>query len=231
MTEMARRFLRQKSRSTGTMVLVALLVFGATSMLAPSGGAAPVGGLGIVVLLVLGAACVSRDASGGALQMILVRPIRRTEYLFGRYFGLIAAFVLFLVITAVFTLISRGLWYRGAAPLSASAFSSNLGASVLMAVQIAAVLLFFSTFLPGYGDAAAVVVLYMLLSLQTSSAAFNRLASGLRREILPSVAWEKVFAGETPALADAGRAALATALFLCAAAVVFARREFAYGQD
>ena len=59
-------------------------------------GGSPGGG-GYVALIVLAAASVSRDASSGALQMILARPIRRTDYLFGRYLGIVLAFLVFTV--------------------------------------------------------------------------------------------------------------------------------------
>lgn len=228
---MIRRFLRQKSRNAGTLVVLGLLCLFSALALASSGKA---GGpsSGMFALIVLAAAAVSRDASSGALQMILARPIRRTDYLFGRYLGILAAFAAFLVVTGLVALVMKHAWLRsGAPPLTARALLENVGFGALWAAPAAAVLLFFSTFLPGYGDVIAFLTLQMLLSLHTSVAWLEKVVTALRREILPSVRWDRVFTGDPAALAEAGRAALAAAVFLTAAAFLFSRREFGYGRD
>ena len=58
----------------------------------------------LMAVFVVTAGIVSRDASSGALQMILARPILRAEYLFGRYLAalvLVAAFLTAIFATAV----------------------------------------------------------------------------------------------------------------------------------
>ncbi len=228
---MARRFVRQKSRSVGTLVVLGLFAAVAALTVAASGGHAGLGNEGYLVLLVLGAASVSKDASSGGLQMILARPIRRTDYLFGRYLGIVAAFAAFVAVCALLGGLVHAIWGAGGTPFSPLATLANLGYGTLWAAQIAAILVFFSTFLPGYGDVIAVLGIEILLSVQTTAPGYQEAARAIRRQVLPVVPWEKVFGGEPSALAAAGRGVLAAVVFLVAAAAIFARREFAYGRD
>ena len=227
MIEMVRRFLRQRSRSTGVVILLGLLA-GLTGVTTGGRGA---GSSGFLALLILAAASISRDASSGALQMILARPIRRSEYLFGRYVGILVAFAAWMLLGVVFAVVFRLVWPKAGPPLAPAEMIASFGYGTLWAAQIAATLVFFSTFLPGYGDVISVVVLEALLSIRTNVAGIQKVAETVRRELLPNVPWEQVFRGEPDALAAAGRAVLAATLFLTAAVVIFSRREFAYGRD
>ena len=232
MIEMIRRFLRQKLRSAGTIVVLALLAAMSGPMLsgAAGGGGGMSSGGGFVALIVLAAACVSKDASSGALQMILARPIRRTDYLFGRYLGILLAFLVFTVFSIGISLFIRAVWGpRG--PVDALEILQGVGFAALWAAQMSAAIVFFSTFLPGYGDVIALLVLEIFASLRTNVAWMVKVSQAIGRELLPSVSWEHVFRGEPDALAAAGRAVLAATLFLVSGAVVFSRREFAYGRD
>jgi ABC-type transport system involved in multi-copper enzyme maturation permease subunit len=226
--EIVRRFLRQRSRSTGTVVLLCLLA-GLTGV--TTGGRSGAGGGGYLALLILAAASISKDASSGALQMILARPIRRTDYLFGRYLGILAAFAAYMLLCILFGVLVRVMWAKGAPPLSAAGMLADFGYGTLWAAQVAATLVFFSTFLPGYGDVISVVVLEALLSIRTNVTGIQKVAETIRSELVPNVRWESVFRGEPDALAAAGRAVLAATLFLSAAVLIFSRREFAYGRD
>ena len=87
MIEMVRRYLRQKYGSVGFSLALGILAIIETFTFANGGGR---GGFVVVHwgIFLLAAGSVSRDVSSGALQMILSRPIRRTEYLFGRYLGI-----------------------------------------------------------------------------------------------------------------------------------------------
>src|SRR4029078_4402692 len=152
MIEMARRFLRQNFASPGLAVALAVLALVETFGLAH--GAGPSGfTIANWAIFVLAAGSVSRDVSSGALQMILSRPIRRTQYLFGRYAGIVVAFGLFLVFTALLAFAVVNL----AAPAAASTVSPSrlpplVVETLLSGAFTAAILLFFSTFLPGIAD-------------------------------------------------------------------------------
>ncbi|HYR46788.1 MAG TPA: hypothetical protein VER78_07260, partial [Thermoanaerobaculia bacterium] len=91
MKEMVRRFLRQKFGSVGMLIALAVLSIVTALQVAATGDASALES-GFLALLLLAAGSVSRDASSGALQMILARPIRRVEYLYGRYLGILAAY-------------------------------------------------------------------------------------------------------------------------------------------
>ena len=230
MIEMVRRFLRQKLRAAGTLVLLALLAAMTGLSIVASGGTAGIGGGGYLALLILAAASISRDASSGALQMILARPIRRTDYLFGRYLGIVVAFGAFTVLSVALGLLVKTLWGpHGAIP--PMGVVGGVGFAILWAAQMAAPLVFFSTFLPGYGDVIALLLLQIFVSMRTNVPWMVRMSETLGRELLPTVAWPGVFRGEPAALSAAGRAVLAATLFLAAAVILFSRREFAYGRD
>jgi len=239
-TEMIRRYLRQKLASLGVLVALGVIALVTAFTLAVSGGER---GLetGFVSLLLLAAASVSKDASGGALQMILARPLTRTDYLFGRYLGILAAYASFLAACALIAYalatVFLPLFGLERTPVSAPALLRGFGAGMLGAVLPAAVLLFFSTFLPGYADVLAYFLLMIalpvpgLLGQALRKPWLERVSALAKENVLPEVRWEQVFGGKEVLGAATGRWALAVAVFLVAAAAVFSRREFAYGQD
>lgn len=240
MIEMVHRFLRQKFSNAGVVIALSTMALFAAFQVASSGGQA---GLEIAILpmLVLAAACVSRDASGGALQMILCRPIRRSDYLLGRYAGILAAYGAFLGVTAALgVVISRALFpLLGASPqpFDFRALAAQMAATLLGGIATAATILLLSTFLPGYGDVLGFILLAPLFALpdllgQILKAPWlTKGGDALRRNLLPSLDWNAVLRGENP-LGDAtGRWVLAVVLYLVLALAIFSRREFAYGQD
>lgn len=237
MTEMVRRYLRQKLGSP--LILIVMAAFALLSMipLVASRGRADTGA-SVVVLFVLAAGAVSRDAASGALQMILARPIRRSAYLFGRYVGIASAFGLFLLVTFALALLTPKVFpFLGSTDVDALATARALAGSFLQGLLVAATLLFFSTFLPGYADVLAFFLLGLFLGLPGILARWlkapwlERLGTALHENVSPTVPWDEVLRGENPLRAATGRFVLALACFLAAALVVFSRREFAYGQD
>ena len=237
MIEMIRRFVRQKFGSAGLVVALAALalleVLGLVSRGADQGL-----NMANWAILVLAAGSVSRDVSSGALQMILSRPIRRTEYLFGRYLGILASYALFLVFTVLLTLlVARIAQAYGAGPAAADLSAGKLavvsGGAFLSGALQASILLLFSTFLPGIADLLGLLLLYLVLNLpQMSSAPWLRnAAEKVRENMLPVVAWNEVLRGHGALGAATGRWVFALTVYLALAAVVFSRRELPYGQD
>jgi len=237
---MVHRFLRQRFSSAGVVVaLSALALFGAAQ-------AAGTGGrngfeAAILPILVLAAGCVSKDASGGALQMLLCRPIRRSDYLLGRYVGLLAGFSAFLAASAALTvLFSRALLpLLGASPppLSFPALGTQLLATLLGGAGTAATILLLSTFLPGYGDVLGYILLTPLFALPDLAGQILRapwlekVGAALRQNLLPTLDWGAVLQGRNPLGEPTGRWVLALVLELVLALAIFSRKEFAYGQD
>jgi len=232
--EITRRVMRQKFETPGVAVTLALLAV----LVAFPPALAP-GPSRLIALFLVAAASVSRDASSGALQMILSRPISRTDYLLGRFVGALAAYAAFLVAAAVLSvLLARVLPGPLGAGVEGAALARELGAAFFDGVLVAATLLFFSTFLPGYGDVVAVALLWIAtgtavaLGKSLERPALAAAARTIQDNLLPDVPWREVFAGSRGVPTEAlGRWALAVTLYFVLAAIVFRRREFAYGQD
>jgi hypothetical protein len=241
-TEMVRRFLRQRFSNAGMIVALSVLCLIAVPQVIGTGGRA---GLWVSTpaLFILAAGCVARDASGGALQMILSRPIRRSEYLIGRYLGVLAAFGIFLVAAATLAVVfARGVVPAFGSPPIPIQFGELLvqfAATFLGGMATAAVILLLSTFLPGYGDVLGCFLLILtplpavpeLAGQALGLPALQRAGEWLRQNLLPSLDWSSVLQGQNPLGAPTGRWVLAVVLYLVAALLVFRRREFAYGQD
>ena len=240
MTEMARRFLRQRFSSAGVVIALAALALMAGSQIVGSGGRSGFE-IGTLALLILAAGCVARDASGGALQMILCRPIRRSEYLLGRYVGILLSFAVFLIAAVgVAVLLGRvvmPMMKSPAPPIAVDVLGIQLAAAFLSALASAAVILLLSTFLPGYGDVLGFILLTPLAALPALAGqilrwpALQRAGDLIRGNLMPSLDWAAVLHGRDVLAAATGRWVLAVVLYLIAALALFSRREFAYGQD
>jgi hypothetical protein len=240
MTEMARRLLRQKLGSIGILIALSLLGLLAVFQIASGGGEQALESGGFLALLILAAGSVSRDISSGALQMILARPIRRVEYLFGRYCGILIAYTLYVVAAGALALALSPLFRRllgVPVTLSAAGLARGIGAALLSAALLAAVLLFFSTFLRGYGDVLAYFLWTLLLGLPDVLAGplgkpwLSRFGSVVRENLLPRVSWGDVLRGQDVFSNAVGAYVLAVTGYLALAALVFSRREFSYGHD
>jgi ABC-type transport system involved in multi-copper enzyme maturation permease subunit len=229
---MVRRFVRQKFGSPGLVVALAVLALVQTFGLAH--GAGPSGfTVANWAIFVLAAGSVSRDVASGALQMILSRPIRRTQYLFGRYVGILVAFALFLVFTSLLAFVVVHLAAPGAAAeLSPARLAVLAGETFLSGAFPAAILLFFSTFLPGIADLLGLLILYMVVHLPGSAGSvLSRVTEAARENMVPDVSWNEALRGQGMALAAAGRWVFALTVYLALASVVFSRRELPYGND
>ena len=237
---MVHRFLRQKFSSGGVVVALSALALIAAAQIAGSGGAQGFQ-IATLALLILAAGCVAKDASGGALQMILCRPIRRSEYLLGRYLGVLAGFGGFLLgSSALGILFARGILPLLGSPVRPIAFGElgiEVAATFLGGVASAATILLLSTFLPGYGDVLGFILLTPLAMLPDLAAKvlrapwLEKLAQSLRDNLLPSLDWSAVLHGRDVLGEPTGRWVLAVVLYLVFALAIFSRREFAYGQD
>ena len=234
---MIRRFVRQKFGSPGLVVALAVLGFVQLLGLAARGAAA---GFSVAnwAILVIAAGSVSRDVSSGALQMILSRPIRRTHYLFGRYLGILLSYGLFLLATSVLAflfvhLIVLRTAHGAAADYSTAALAVGAGQAFLSGALQAAILLLFSTFLPGIADLLGLLLVYLVLNLpQFSQVPWLRTAGQRAGEnMLPPVEWAGVLRGHGVLGAATGRWVFALTVYLALAAIVFSRRELPYGQD
>jgi hypothetical protein len=238
--EMVHRFLRQRFSSVGVVIALGAMALLSGTQIAGSGGRAGLE-MGTLAVLILAAGCVSKDAAGGALQMILCRPIRRSDYLLGRYLGILAGYGAYLVGAVAFAVFfARVVAPRlnaAAPPLAFESLGRLIVASLLGAVSTAAVVLLLSTFLPGYGDVLGFILLTPLLALPDIAAQILRApwlekaGKLVRDNVLPTLDWSAVLGGEKALGEPTGRWVLAVVVYLVAALAIFSRREFAYGQD
>jgi ABC-2 family transporter len=234
--EMVRRFVRQRFGSPGLVVALVVLSLLETLSLASRGGAERGFGMASWAIFVLAAGSVSRDVSSGALQMILSRPIRRTQYLFGRYAGILLSYALFLLVTCAIALLVSAIPRPGGstgASLSIAGLAVAAGGAFLQGAFQAAILLFFSTFLPGIADLLGLLLLYLVLNLPQGLPVpwLRRAAETGRANLLPDVDWGDVFRGHAATSAAMGRWVFALSVYLALAAVIFSRRELPYGHD
>jgi len=237
MTEMMRRFLRQKFGSVATVIALSVLALLSIAPLVASGGRSGTGGSALA-LFVIAAASVSKDASSGALQMMLARPITRSSYLFGRFFGILAAYAAFLAIVLLLGLaLSRLFGSSGGPHVELASAGVGVLGEFAQGILIAAILLFFSTFLPGYADLLGYFLLVLILQVPEMRAGdlirpwVARVGRVVRDNVYPSVPWDEVLRGQNALREATGRYVLAVTAFLLLASAIFARREFAYGQD
>jgi ABC-type transport system involved in multi-copper enzyme maturation permease subunit len=239
---MVRRFLRQKLGSVGVVIALSVLSLLTAFQIIVTGSGHPLESGGFVALLILAAASVSKDSSSGALQMILARPIRRAEYLFGRYCGILLGYSIYLAVTAAVALtlsppLDAVLGRGSAGALAFEDVGRSAAGALLSAALLAAVLLFFSTFLRGYGDILAYFLLSILLGAPDALAGalrkpwLSKLGAIARENVLPQVDWDEVLHGRGVFSPATGQYALALTAYLALAAWVFSRREFSYGQD
>lgn len=231
MIAMAERFLKQKFESPLVSVTLAVLALLIATPPALSNGAAR-----LVALLLIASGAVSRDASSGALQMILARPISRTEYLGGRLLGVMAAYAIFLSVAAVFALV-LSFRFGGTSMLLSAALPRALLGALLDGLQVAVLLLLLSTLLPSFGDALGYLFLWIAFSAASGFATalgkadLAKAARAVQENLLPEVRWDAVLAGRSIPAEALGRWVLAVTLCFVLAAAVLSRREFAYGQD
>ena len=243
MIEMVRRFLRQRFGSPAMATALGVLAF-LTATVAAFSEPEPVlagGFLAFVTVMIISAGSVSRDASSGALQMILARPIRRTSYLFGRYLGILAAYATFLAgtcgLATLLSILPRAFGAAHASNISPISLARGVSAALLNASLYASVVLFFSTFLPAYADVLGYVLVAIPLQLlPTIGRALHKpwlVTAGetALRNVVPQVDWGEVLHGQNVLGEPTGRFVLAVVVFLTLAAVIFSRREFSYGRD
>lgn len=237
MIENARRFLRQRLGSIGLVIAL-----GGLAILAalPIASGQPSGFTTTLAVFIMASGIVSRDAASGALQMILSRPVLRVDYLLGRFAGaaaLLAEFVAAAV--AVGFVLDRAAALAGWSGGSPFVWKAVLSAALhdwIQGILVIATLLFFSTFLRGFGDVLAYVMLALVFNLmpQIGAAirqpALQKISAFLVGNFAPTLPLDDVLHGRVLGN-PTGAYALAFAAYLLAAALVFSRREFSYGTD
>ena len=151
--------LRQRATSPVRAVLVAL------AFLFPLLGVAAMPQVGVVAVqtgvfyaFVLGAGLIGQETSSGVMQLLFTRPVRRWEYVFSRWLAMATAIGLLLIVQIAFVaLIATARGYPPDFPMCTITFLDQ----VLKGVGVLSVLVLFSSFLPGIGDVAAMVLSFI----------------------------------------------------------------------
>ena len=99
-------------------------------------GAASVSLYGVSVAVVLGATSLYRELELKTLFPILARPIRRTEYLVGKYLGAVATLAVFILANAGVLLLALGALSGTRAVEAAAVLGGSLVVVVLAAVRL-----------------------------------------------------------------------------------------------
>jgi len=152
-----RATMRQRVTSPVRVTLLAsvflfpLLVIGAS----PATGFTMLGS-GYALTLVIAAGVIGQDVSSGVLQLLFARPVKRSEYVISRWLAvsLMSAMLATLQLAIAVLL----MWSRHAPPQTREVFE-QLGNSICVAFGAGAVLTFFSSLLPGFGDLAILLVM------------------------------------------------------------------------
>lgn len=191
--------LRQRLSSPVRLVLLVILFSMplGTVTLMPLAGLSGLGD-GYWLTLVLAAGLIGQDLSAGVLQLVFARPVRRSDYVIGRWLGVSLAAGALLLVQA--WLGAALLAARGSAPdwVAVALFSAN---NVLIAFGIAAVMALFSSLLPGFGDLALLLVFTLaggVLSMAgqfTAQGVILRVGTEIAGLVTPRLDLTPLFAG------------------------------------
>jgi len=142
-------FLRQRFGSPMRLALLALCVLFPLGGVALMASLAALGNTAGTIALIVAAGGIGQDVSAGTLQLILVRPVTRSEYLFSRWLAAsLAAIGMTFVLIAIGVVI---LFLRQAPPQGAEVASLALG-SITAATGNAAVVIMLSALAAGLAD-------------------------------------------------------------------------------
>ena len=126
----------------GASVLLGELTIGEQSRIVNDVGLAAINLVGVIMAIFVGIGLVSKEIERRTIYTILARPITRTQFVLGKYCGLV--FIGGLNIAIMFTMFLSTIWLSGN-----SIFSSLFQAVELMWVEVllvTALAMFFSTF-------------------------------------------------------------------------------------
>jgi len=146
--------------------------------------------------LIFGVGMIGLDVSSGVLQLVLARPVTRTEYVLSRWFATALGAATFSVLQgAIATLI---LHWRGG-PVTLESVAGMLLATVSSAFGASAVLMALSTLAPGLADIGLFVLIMISTSvLQMTGSAMNqewvtRAGALIGESSNPTLEWNRLF--------------------------------------
>jgi len=222
----------------GGALLLGSLTIGEQSKVVKDIGLAGINLCGVLIAIFVGIGLVSREIEKRTIYTILAKPVPRSQFLLGRYIGLV---VTLLVNTSVMTVCFLGV-------LLASGISPDIGlvkAVALILVELCvlvAVSMLFSTFTTPTLGAAFTIAIYIIGHLAND---IKALADKMQEGVIPWVlkgvyyllpnleffnikgdAAYGVSIGMNYVAASAGYGLAYAAIVMAAACVIFERRDF-----
>lgn len=163
----------------GAGALLSPLTVGAQAKIVADIGLAAMALLGLLVVLLVGAAMVRREMDHRTITTVLVRPIGRGEYLAGKFLGLAATLTCLVALMA--------LLYAGAITVTAASLAwSHLGAVYLILLELlvlCAAAVLFSTVAGPALAAVLVAVLFAVGHLSRSVLDLGAMTGGAVRAL------------------------------------------------
>jgi len=207
---------------------------------------------GVLMSVLLGVGLVAKEIERRSIYPLLARPIRRAEFIVGKYIGLVATLAANVAVMTIALYLVLGYIYATSSPFQRLAWEAPaldpriMTASLLIVAELAvltAVSLFFSTFSSSvlwstFFSLGVYVAGSMSAQLRELAAAVGSRAAGVFSQVvgfvLPAfsafdVKGQVVHGLSVPVpfvLMTLGYAAVYSAAVLVAAAVVFSRRNF-----
>lgn len=178
-----------------------------------------------LMTLILAVGLVGRDVSSGTLALIFTRPIKRWRYIISRWVGasIAASAISWLHLIVQFLLLrslGKGL---PVGALFEMGFESATGAFGLTAV-----LVLFSTLVPGIADVGIWIATRMLVDVGERLGVPQRVGEHLDGLLSPELTWVTLVAGGTSAWFSVASYASNVVLCLAVAVAVINRKELSY---
>ena len=194
---------------------------------------------GVVIAIFIGIGLVSKEIEKKTLYTVLARPVRRWEFIVGKYFGLTGTLV---VNTAFMTIgFYLALMYVGRGLTRGDVYA--LGAIYLIVLEffmVTAIALLFSTFTTPLFSALFAFAMFVIGSFAGDIRGFAAMTSGLQKALIIGISYllpnfgafnvASQIAHQQPVganilLADTGYALVYSAAALSTAILVFQRRN------
>jgi ABC-type transport system involved in multi-copper enzyme maturation permease subunit len=118
------------------------LAIGAQQKIVMDIGLATISILGVLTAVLVGSTLVHKEVDKKAVFLVLTRPVSRSQYLIGKFFGVVLAITLMVAVMTVFMVLAVTLGGGGLRP----AVFAALYLSLLEMMVMCAVVVFFSTF-------------------------------------------------------------------------------------
>jgi Cu-processing system permease protein len=193
------------------------------------------GAFGTLIAVFLGANLVAGEIQRKTLYPVLAKPVSRTQYLLGRYGGLVATLTLNLLVMAVSTIAVLALHRGGFGFLTSTPIALAFVALGAQLAMVAAIALVFSTFTNATLAAIATLALTVAGHLSRDAMPWwrERVAGRVLAHVIPNLAaldfkvevvYEQALAAGTVGT-RLGYAVLYAATMLAIAAAIFGRRD------